>query len=287
MTEDQLAHDRAAQHMQRVELFRQRKLDLLEQDEVDTNELVALRGMNCGEVDLARDTCEELLNQLCLLRRRVVKAMQTELLRRDQLKTFETQYSKIESGLHEAERLQRTHARGGITADVLGERSLQESADVDQAVAKQQVQLGIYQSVLKERLEMWNMAVSHVQKLKIAIRNKEEELRITLYSIGEKHTGQRKKLGDLRAKNESMATHKASVVSKTAKMRIRVKVLEKELSLLQTHNGRLFDTDILHVGLMQRISTVKMKQDVQVRSLVGISVYALRRRLRYHLSIQP
>lgn len=287
MTEDQLAHDRAAQHMQRVELFRQRKLDLLEKDEVDNNELIVLRGVNCGEVDLARDTCEELLNHLCLLRHRVVKAMQTEILRRDQLKTFETQYGKIESDLHGAERLQRTHARGGITAVVLGERSLQESADIDQAVAKQQVQLGIYQSVLKERLEMWNMAVSHVQKLKIAIRNKEEELRITLYSIGEKNTGQRKKLGDLRAKNESMATHKASVVSKTENMRIRVKVLEKELSLLQTHSGRLFDTDILHAGLMQRISTVKMKQDVQVRSLVGIPVDALCRRLRYNLSIQP
>lgn len=279
--EDHLAHDHAAQHMHRVELFRQRKLDLLQQDEVDDDELDISRGGNYAEVDFVRDTCGKLLTKLLLLRRRIVEAMQTELLRRDQLTTFETQYSKIASELHEAERLQRTYARGGITADVLGERSLQESADIDQAVAKQQVQLGTYQSVMKERLEMWNMTVSQVQKLKIAIRYKEGELQTTLHSIGENTASQRKKLGHLHAKNENMVTRKASLVSKTEEMRIRVKVLENEMTLLQMHSGQLFDTDIWHVGVVQRISTVKLKQDVQVRSFVTIPVDAKRRHLRH------
>ncbi|CAN0546456.1 unnamed protein product, partial [Ectocarpus sp. 12 AP-2014] len=271
LIEDQLARDRADQHIQRNELFRQRKIDLMEQDTVDEPVKVALgvaddqfhEGRH-DDVDFARDSCQNLLDQLLLLRQRIVKTMQMERLRREQLETFQTQHQKLETDLRQGERLQRTYARGGVTAGILGDVSVQELKDVDASVARQHILLGKYQSVLNERREIWGLCVSRIQKLKIALRAKEADLRTQFQKVQVSMAGLRKKAERIRAKDESLAALRASVESKTKIMKTRVDLLTTEQSLLDSHTGQYFDSDIWQQGVTQRMSKATFAQDLQV-----------------------
>ena len=220
MAEDRLAHDRADQHVARVELFRQRKLDLLEHDDTSDTEPVQYGGVQSVEVGIARDVCQKLLDQLLSLRQRLVKSMKVELLRRDQLANFESQYHKLETDLRKAERQQRTYARGGAAANVFGEISLQELSDIGASVAKQKSQFCTFQSVLKERREMWGLAVSDTQRLKIAIRTKETEVRATLREIRGNIDSLRKGAGRIYAKNEGLVALRAGMEEKTKAMKL-------------------------------------------------------------------
>lgn len=264
VAEDQLARDRADQHVERVELFRQRKLDLLEHDDTADTEPVQYGGVQNIEVGLARDACLKLLDQLLSMRQRVVKSMKVELLRRDQLANFESQYHKLETDLREAERQQRTYARGGAAANVFGEIPLQELSDIGASVAKQESQFGTFQSVLKERREMWGLAVSDMQRLKIAIRTKETEIRSTLREIGVNIDSLRKAGGRIHAKNEELVMLRAGTKGKTTAMRKRADILTHEMTLLGGHSGPFFDTDIWQPGVTQRMSAARFAQDVQV-----------------------
>ncbi len=185
--------------------------------------------------------------------------MQMELIRREQLETFQSQYSKLEAELRASRRLQNTNARG-----VMGDVPVQELQDIGASVERQHALLGTYQSVLKERREIWEMAVSHIQKLKIAISTKESELRGTLQEIRLNIAALRGKAGRIRAKNESMAAQRATVESKTKSMKNRVKLLTREQSLLNTHDGIFFDSDIWQQGVPQRMSKVTLAQNLQV-----------------------
>lgn len=264
LIEDQIARERADQHIQRNELFRQRKMDLLEQDGIDDCKLFDCDGTD--EVDFSRESCRILLDQLSVLRRRILQTMQTELVRREQLETFRSQYHKLETDLREAERLQRTYARGGTAVGILGDVPVQGLKDIDASVARQHVLLGTYQSVLKERQEIWDITVNHIQKLKIAISTKESELRTTLQEVRHNIAARNEKAGEIRAKNESLATLRATVESKTMIMKKRVKLLIHEQSLLDSHNGLCFDSDIWQEGVTQRMSKAQFSQDLQVQS---------------------
>lgn len=264
LAEDRLAHDRAKQHVERVELFRQRKLDLLEHDDTADTEPVLYGGIQDVEIDLARDACQKLLDQLLSLRQRVVKSMKVELLRRDQLANFESQYHKLETDLREAERQQRTYSRGGTGANVFGDVPLQELSDIRASVAKQESQFCTFQSVLKERREMWSLAVSDMQRLKIAIRTKETEVRATLREIEGSIEILRKAGGRIHAKNEGLVTLKAGLEEKTKAMRKRADILAHEQTLLGGHSGPFFDTDIWQPGVTQRMTAARFTQDVQV-----------------------
>ncbi|CAM9506461.1 unnamed protein product [Ectocarpus fasciculatus] len=271
LIEDQLARDRADQHIQRNELFRQRKIDLMEQDDVDEPKKRStgvaddqLQEGRHDDVDVARDSCQGLLDQLLLLRQRIVKTMQMERLRREQLETFQTQYQRLETDLRQAERLQRTYARGGVTAGILGEVSVQDLKDVDASVARQHILLGKYQSVLNERREIWDLCVSRIQKLKIALCAKEADLRTQLQEVRVSMAGLRKKAERIRAKNESLAALRASVESKTKIMKSRVELFTTEQSLLASHTGPYFDSDIWQQGVTQRMSKATFAQDLQV-----------------------
>lgn len=265
LIEDQIARERADQHVQRNELFRQRKMDLLEQDGIDDCKLFNCDGHD--QVEFARESCRILLDQLSVLRRRIVKTMQTELLRREQLETFRSQYQKLETDLREAERLQRTYARGGTAVGILGDIPVQGMKDIDASVARQHVLLGTYQSVLKERQEIWDITVNHIQKLKIAISTKESELRTTLQEIRHNIATLSEKAGEIRAKNESLAALRATVESKTTAMKHRVKLLTHEQSLLDLHNGFCFDSGIWQQGVTQRMSKNQFSQDLQVHTM--------------------
>lgn len=264
LAEDQLARDRGIKHLQREELFRQQKLDLLEENEIDDGGAAFFDGKQL-EVDQARKVCDDMLKQLLTLRRRSVKNIRMELLRRGQLATFEAQYHKLESELHETERLQRTYARGGTAAGVLGDITPQQSHDIDAAVANQKLQLGSYQSVLKERREVWNMAVSHVQKLKIALCSKETNIRRIIYGIRQKIASMRKRAGRLRAKNENIVVLRINLETKTETLRARTKLLQREECLVTTHDGPFFDTNVWHEGVMQRMPSEKLRLSLQVR----------------------
>lgn len=264
VAEDRLAHDRADQHVERVELFRQRKLDLLEHDDTADTEPVQYGGVQNVDVGLARDACRKLLEQLLSLRQRAVKSMKVELLRRDQLANFESQYHKLETDLREAERQQRTYARGGAAANVFGEVPLQELSDIGASVAKQESQFCTFQSVLKERQEMWGLAVSDMQRLKIAIRTKETEVRATLREIGGNIDSLRKAGGRIYAKNEELVTLRAGMEEKTKGMRKRADILGREKTLLGEHSGPFFDTDIWQPGVTQRMSAARFAQDMEV-----------------------
>lgn len=269
MAEEQLSHERAYQHIQRVELFRQQKIDMMEHDEVNDSETIILGHERNLEVEVARDVCQKLVDKLLLLRRSMVKIMQTELLRREQLETFETQYRKLELGLRDAGRLKRTYAREGAAGGAVRDVTVQESRDADALVAKQQVQLGTYQSVLKERREMWGLAVSHVQKLKIATRRKESDIRTALHELREYISALKKSARQRRAKNEGMFTLKTNVEHKTKTLQTRAKLLRQEQLLLKAHSGPFFDTNVWQQGVPQRMSTARFNEDLQVRPLVA------------------
>lgn len=257
LIEDQLARERARQHVERNELFRQRKRDLLEQDEIE-DFFIPVRSRH-DEFEFSRESCRDLLDQLFSLRRRIVKAMQTELIRREQLETFQSQYSKLEAELRALRRLQNASSRG-----VMGDVPVQELKDIGASMERQHALLGTYQSVLKERKEIWEMSVSHIQKLKIAISTKESELRGTLQEIRLNIAALREKAGRIRAKNENMAAQRASVESKTKSMKNRVKLLTREQSLLNSHDGLFFDSDIWQEGVPQRMSKATLAQNLQV-----------------------
>lgn len=263
LIEDQLARERAQQHVQRNELFRQRKLDLLEQDGGVEDVKISPGGQH-DEVEFAREACKNLLDQLFSLRRRIVKTMQMELLRREQLETFQSQYDKLEGELRASQRLQSTYARGGTTAGVLGDVPAQQLTDLSLSVARQHALLGTYQSVLKERREIWELTVSHIQKLKIVISAKESELQTTLQEVRLNMAAVMKKAREIRAKNESLAALRASVESETKTMQNRVKLLTREQSLLNSHDGSYFDSDIWQEGVTQRMSKERFAQALQV-----------------------
>lgn len=268
LIEDQLLRDRADQHIQRSELFRERKIKLLQQDDdEDGKNNVAGDQLQDGrhdEIDFARDSCRNLLDQLFSSRKRIVRAMKVELLQREQLETFQSQYDKLEAGLREAERLQRTYARGGSTAGILGDMSAQERKDIGASVKRQHVMLGTYQSVLKERREIWDIAVLHVQKSKIMIRATESELRKTLAGLRANIAALRSKAATIRATNESLATQKATVESMTKNLRRRVDLLAHEQSLVNSHDGPYFDSNIWQEGVAQRMSKSVFAGDLQV-----------------------
>lgn len=263
LIEDELARERAQQHVQRNELFQQRKLNLLEQDG-GVEEVTMYPDGPHDKVEFAREVCRNLLDQILSLRGRIVKSMQMELLRREQLETFQSQYDKLEAELRASQRLQSTYARGGTTAGILGDVPAQQLKDIGVSVARQQTLLGTYQSVLKERREIWELAVSHIQKLKIAISTKESELQTTLQGVRLNTAALREKAGGARAKNESLATVRARVETETKTMQNRVKLLTREQSLLKSHDGHFFDSDIWQQGVTQRMSKERFAQDLQV-----------------------
>lgn len=263
LIEDQLARERAQQHVQRNELFRQKKLDLLEQDG-EVEDVTVSTGGRHDQVEFAREACRNLLDQLFSLRGRIVKTMQMELLRREQLNTFQSQYDKLEAELRASQRLQRTYARGGTTAGIMGDVPVQQLQDIGMSVARQHALLGTYQSVLKERREIWELAVSHIQKLKIVISTKGSELQTTLQEVRLNMAALKKKSGGIHAKNESLAILRASVESETKTMQNRVKLLTREQSLLNSHDGNFFDSDIWQQGVTQRMSKETFAQDLQV-----------------------
>lgn len=276
LIEDQIARERVEQHVQRSELFRQRKMDLLEKDDIYDCELVErdniddcelFDGDKHDEVKFARESCRLLLNQQFSLRRRIVRTMQMELLRREQLETFQSQYHKLETDLCEAERLQRTYVRRGTMVCGLGDIPLQGLKDMDASVARQHVLLGTYQSVYKERKEIWDITVSHIHKLKIAISTKESELQKTLQEVRHNIAALSQKAGAIRAKNEGLAALRASVESKTKTMKNRVKLLTHEQLLLDSHNGPFFDSAIWQQGVTQRMSKARFSQDLQVLTM--------------------
>lgn len=290
LAEDRLAHDRADQHVQRVELFHQRKLDLLELDDVTDTEPVPYGDIQNAEADLALDACHKLLEQLLSLRRRVVKSMQVELIRRDQLANFESQYHKLEADLRQAERQQRTYARGSAAGNVLDETPLQELSDIKASVAKQESQFCTFQSVLKERREMWGLAVSHMQRLKIAIHKKETEIRVTLREIGGNIDSLRNEGGRIHAKNEELVTLKTGIEEHTKAMRKRANVLVHEQTLLCGHKGPYFDADIWQPGVTQRMTAARFSLDMQVTrfrnssSFVARSTFIILAELHIHVA---
>ncbi|CAM9212499.1 unnamed protein product, partial [Hapterophycus canaliculatus] len=146
----------------------------------------------------------------------------------------------------------------------LGNASTQELKHIDTSVKRQCIILGTYQSVLKERKEIWALAVLHVQNLKIMIRATESELQNTLDEIRASTAALRSKAGKIRARNESLATLKASVESKTKDMKNRVDLLTHEQSLLGSHSGLYFDSNIWHEGVTQRMSKSVFARDLQV-----------------------
>lgn len=192
--------------------------------------------------------------------------MQMEMLRREQLETFQTQYDKLEAELRASQRLQSTYARGGTTAGILGDVPAQQLKDISVSVARQHALLGTYQSVLKERREIWELAVSRIQTLKIATSAKQSELQATLQEVRLNKAALRKKAGGIRAKNESLATLRESVETETKTMRNRVKLLTREQSLLNSHDGDFFDSDIWQRGITQRMSKERFALDLQVVS---------------------
>lgn len=264
IAEDDVARERAANHLQRVELFQRRRLDMLAKCEVDSSSGVVFCGKHAN-VELARTTCEKLMEQLRSIMLGIVDTFEMEQLRREQLTTFETQYRKLELALGKAERLRRTYAQGGTAADVLGEMNVQESREIEVTVARQQVQLSSYQSVLKERREVWRMVVSHLQNLKIALRNKQEEVRTTIDEIRKAAASLKKKAGRLKARNQNLVVLRASVDSKVARAGIRRQRLEHEQSRVQANPGSLFDTDIWQEGVMQRMVAGTLAEYLQVR----------------------
>ncbi|CAM9559381.1 unnamed protein product [Scytosiphon promiscuus] len=267
--EDQLFRDRAEQHIQRNNMFRERKMALLEQDREEGGETgVASNHIQDGrhdEIDFARDLCRNVVDQLSSLRKRMVTAMRVELLHREQLETFQSQYSKLETGLREAERLQRAYARRGFVTSVLGDASAQEVKDIDASVIRQHILLGTYQSVSRQRREVWELAVLHVQKLKIMIRATETELRKTLDGIRAHIAALRSEGRKKRASNESLAKMRATVESKTKEMKSQADLLTHEQSLLGSHSGSYFDSNIWHEGVPQRMSKSLFARDLQVK----------------------
>lgn len=263
VAEDRVARDRAAKHFLRTQLFQQRKQNMLEKVEVDSNTMAGFIAKHT-EVEQAYIVCEKLMEQLLSVRRGIVNTKRMELLRREQLTTFETQYRKLESELGEAERLQRTYTRRGTAAGVLGGISLQESKDLEVALAKQQVQLSSYQSMLKERQEVLGMVVSHLQTLKIALHGKQDEIRTCIYEIKKAAASLKRKAGQKRASNHNIIALRASLDSKQVKIMTRSKRLEHELSRLQAHTGLLFDTDVWQQGVMQRMAADKLGECLQV-----------------------
>lgn len=251
--------------MQRVKIFHQRKLDILEQEVVDNRmDVIDPINFHCGDephldVHVARDACQKLLEQLLSLRRRKLKAMQNELLRREQLETFEIQYRKLESNLRDAQRgEQHTHVGRDITADVPC------GGDEDTSKVTVQVQLGAYQSVLKERREIWSLVVGYLQRLKLMIGRTEMKVQAMLRLMREHIATLRNQTGRVCSENERMLRLKAGVETKNTNMRTRTESLEREQSIFKRHNGAFFDTDVWQEGVMQRIPSGRFRNQVQV-----------------------
>lgn len=258
VADDHLARSRADQHVHRVKIFHQRKLDILEQEALDNRmDMIEPMNFHCGDerhldVHVARDACQKLLEHLLSLRRRKVKAMQNELLRREQLETFEIHYRKLESNLREAQRgEQHTHVGRDITADVPGK-------------VTEHVQPGAYQSVLKERREFWSLAVGYVQRLKLTICRTEMELQTMLRRMREHIPTLRNEVGRVCYENERILRLKAGFETKNTNMRIRAELLEREQSIFIRHNGEFFDTDVWQEGVMQRIPSGGFRKQIQV-----------------------
>lgn len=260
--EDQLARDRATKHLQRVELFQNRKFDILEGDKIDNGDVTVLFAEHL-EVSQAGEACDKLLEHLLSIRRRMRESLTLELLRREQLATFETQYLKLESELREAERVQRAYA-GRSMGGLFGAITLQESKDIHVAVAKQQVRLSSYLSVLKERREVWGMVVRRAQNLKRAMCSQEGQIKTTICHIRRNIATLRKRAGRLRAKNDDMKALRGSLKSTIVMMTTRSERLEHELLLVQAHEGQFFDTDVWQEGVMQRIATGKFVEFLKV-----------------------
>lgn len=281
VADDHLARSRAAQHVQRVKIFNQRKLDILEQEALDNRMgMIDPIDIHCGDerhldVHVARDACQKLLEQLLSLRRRKVKAMQNELLRREQLETFEIHYRQLESNPREAQRdEQQTHVGRDNTADVPGK-------------VTEHIQPGAYQSVLKERREIWSLAVGYVQRLKLTIGRTEMELQAMLHRMREHIPILRNQVGRVCYENDMILRLKASVETKNTNMRIRTELLKREQSIFMRHNGDFFDTDVWQEGVMQRIPSGGFRTQVQVgrhiqvgRVLVLLSCF---RSLNFHI----
>lgn len=264
IAEDQLGCKRAERHMQRAELFRQQKLNMLEKGDTDDTASISAEGGRCLEVNSTRDICCKLLEQLCSLRGMVVRAMQTELLRRSQLVAFERKFDELESDLRRRERLS-AYARGGYTADTFVDPSARGAKDINESLADQQNKLGTYQSVLKERREMWGLTVSHVHKLKMYIHRKEAELRGALLEVEATMIYLCKEAADQRAKAARSAKVKADLAFEAKSMMKRADQLAHEQTLLEAHSGVRFDSAIWQQGVMQRMSTIGFRQDLQVR----------------------
>ncbi|CAM9105829.1 unnamed protein product, partial [Choristocarpus tenellus] len=259
--EDQQAQKRANRHVQRLKDHHQHKLDMLSAGEVHVGSAESLDWKKL-DLDAVKNLSEIMLRDLALMRQNAVEAMRLEKACRYQLSVFQEQYDKVEARLRELEMIRRMYNSDSARVGVFGEVTTQDLRDTSEDLAKQYIQFNTYQSVLKERQETWELAVSRIQRLKIETKNKEGEVTDFIRKIRRKASGLYKEPGKFRAFKD-----KNIVLMKTVEETIRIAearnlVLTHEELLLNEHIGKFADTDV-YGGVMQRMLTADLKSHIQ------------------------
>eukprot|EP00752_Nemacystus_decipiens_P001471 g1447.t1 len=142
--------------------------------------------------------------------------------------------------------------------------SMQEEDERSSAVGQHIWGLQVWASSVadaKERaLELTSTRDASDEKL---IEDQLAQLQTTLQEVHLNMAALREKARGVRAKNESLATLRARVETETKTMQNRVKLLTREQSLLNSHDGNFFDSDIWQQGVTQRMSKERFAQDIQ------------------------
>lgn len=215
-------------------------------------------------VEEVQKLCDFKLERLLSLQTKYVVAMDLELVRRDQLEAFDTHYREVEVGLRAMERLLCSYIRGRGTISFTGAFA-HDDEGMDEKIANKRAQLASFRLILKERQEIWQTAVSRLKRLKAGIRSEKNELGRIKQHISQHIRRLEHRLGRHRMKSREMVPLSRSINSKVQALRVRIARMENELSLLSAYNEQtLFDTDMVHSGVIQRITVEKLKAFLKV-----------------------
>jgi hypothetical protein len=247
---------RAEAYFERKRRHNEAQAEALKIAQMESAEVASLMGEWLGESSNkaldptgAHELTKSMLEQTLKIRQWLLSVMRSRMEADAKYNSISTHCEKLSSSLAADKRLlRRTQLSRGPQQEQLRTR-----------VQDLEFQLGQVQSALRQREEIRDRINTRQQNLKAALAAKGVEIDTVLYKMRRQVLFLHRYAGTLRTRKEATSMKKKELEKELDGVLVRTGTIDRESTFLASHTGRFVDTDIWQAGVMQRISTEKLK----------------------------
>jgi hypothetical protein len=269
--EEQIARKRS----ERIEKRRLEAELLIEK--ISSEELI-LKGMNEGGYSLPNraeegvnvagtlQSSHRIMRDLMECRQKYVDAIKRQNLMQEKFDLFVKQLQTVEN---EERRLRRAIRLIEINPSIVGAEMSAESQlhELRSALINKQESLAEMQSLVIQRQKQLYVTNRSVQVLKLASKERDVLMATRIKELYTLEAVLTKGLKAMKMEKETVIVEKDKYRMKVIQHQKRIDALAKELLRVQTHKGRLIDTDVWVEGVMQRCVTSELIEHLKTEEL--------------------